>query len=303
MRVGEVVEDADRVDEVEPAASLGRSEREPEEVALHHVDVAERREVGPRGVDGGAQIERDDLLAHRTARRGGRGVPCRSRRRGTRLPGRTPVDGVRASRGTAPRTRGGTRRSAATASRTPTRSRAAARRGRAGRAAGCRPESPSDDRSRRTRASRTRPRPIVRRLEPERVARQRADEILDEARASLRPRHAGVDAELDSGARPFLDPAPVPELEHEQRPQLLPVVAPAGEMLATRAAAPRARRRAPGAQPRRRQLVLQRLAQLRLEPGGDRDAEALLRPARDPRRQHVAPSPASAGASSRSDAA
>ena len=39
-----------------------------------------------------------------------------------------------------------------------------------------------------------------------------------------------------------------------------------------------------------RELVLQRLAQLALEPFGDRDPEALLRPVGDARRQDVAPS-------------
>ena len=61
VRVGEMVEDADRVDEVE-ASTLGRiAEREPQEVALHDMDVAERRKVRPRGLDGAAQVHGDDL--------------------------------------------------------------------------------------------------------------------------------------------------------------------------------------------------------------------------------------------------
>ena len=56
-----MVEDANRVDEVE-ASTLGRiAEREPQEVALHDMHVAERRKVRPCGLDGAAQVHGDDL--------------------------------------------------------------------------------------------------------------------------------------------------------------------------------------------------------------------------------------------------
>ena len=59
LGVGEVVEDAERIDEVE---ALGR-EREPVEVGLDHLHGVERRGVAPRDLDGRAEVDGHDLGA------------------------------------------------------------------------------------------------------------------------------------------------------------------------------------------------------------------------------------------------
>ena len=74
------------------------------------------------------------------------------------------------------------------------------------------------------------------------------------------------------------DPAPVPELEDEQRPQLLAVIARARRGARTRAARPRAGSKMPWRLSRAGDSSSCRaLAQLALEPRRDRDPEALLR--------------------------
>ena len=80
----------------------------------------------------------------------------------------------------------------------------------------------------------------------------------------------------------------VPELEHEQRPELLAVVARAGEVLVDEAVDLARVEEALRDEPRRREQVEQRLAQARLQPRGHGDAEALLLALRDAGRQQLA---------------
>ena len=275
-----MVEDADRVDEVE-AATLGRiAERQPQQVALHDVHVVERREVRARGLDGAAQVEGDDLAG---AEPGGEvRVPAGAAAGVEHALAREEraVDRDRASRGTAPRTRGGTRRSAATASRTPTRCRAAARRGRAGRAAGCRRGSASVDRSRRRRARPVSISSASVGLESKRVARERADEIIDEAPASCGPRQAAATGlALGCRARASAPPPSAGARAGTRRASTAACGGRGGRRGApTRAAGPRATSKMPCAVRRAGESSsCSALAQLALEPGGDRDAEALLR--------------------------
>ena len=200
------------------------------------------------------------------------------------------VDRMRASPGTAPRTPGGTPRSAAIASRTPMRSRAAAPRGRAGRAAGCRRGSPSvapqpsqtsspDSTSSRARSDssrsgsresgQTRSRRGSLHAVPRQRRRWRRRRVRGACGALLRP---------SAGARAGTRRAST---------------AASGGRGGPRGARRRSRSTSGGvedalrSQARRRELVVERLAQLALEPLGDRDPEALLRRGRDPGRQRV----------------
>src|SRR5215211_2502481 len=88
--------------------------------------------------------------------------------------------------------------------------------------------------------------------------------------------------------RATLEPTPVPQLEDEEGPQRLAVVSPAGKMLGDESLHLLRLEEPLTTDPLGRQLVLQRFAQLALEPGGDRDPEALLPAVRDTGRQHIA---------------
>src|SRR5262249_41813527 len=60
LRIGQVVEDADRVDEVEAAALLGWAKRQSKEVALDDLHRLERAQNVSCGLDGAAEVEADD---------------------------------------------------------------------------------------------------------------------------------------------------------------------------------------------------------------------------------------------------
>src|ERR671933_410624 len=86
----------------------------------------------------------------------------------------------------------------------------------------------------------------------------------------------------------LLQVATVPQLEHEQRPEGLPVVASAGEMVAHEPLDLLSVEKTLARDPRRRQLVLQQVTKVVLEPRRDRNPESLLPTLGDPARQDVA---------------
>jgi hypothetical protein len=62
LRLRQMMEDADRVDEVESASRIGARKGRPQQIALDHVHVLEAPELDARRLDGLAQVERKDLV-------------------------------------------------------------------------------------------------------------------------------------------------------------------------------------------------------------------------------------------------
>ena len=279
VRVREVVEDADRVDEVE-AAALGRvAEREPQEVALHDMHVVERARGSPARPRRRRSGRRRRPRRHRSgaARYACRPVPQPASR--TRLPakksrsiGCEPVQELVLELGVQlrevlplpPERRRGVALLVDEVGRDEPRDAVADRP--------VRPQPSQTSCPVSTSSAVARPR-----AEAGRARAGRRDRRRDSASCGPRQRCGAAALGCRRSSRPLLHPAPVPELEDEAASR-----AASGGHGGRRGAPKRAvdlrgvedalRRQARGGQ-----LVLQRLAQLALQPRRDRDAEALLR--------------------------
>ena len=228
-----MMQDADRVDEIEAAApSAGRSGgRRRSPCTTWTLSSAAR--LRARRLDGSTQVECDDLPGAKTV--GEVGVPP-GPAAGIEDPlavEEVPIDRIE------PVEELGFELGVELGEVLPLPAergcglRAAAARGRAGRASGCRRESPSCVRTPRTRASRTRrrPRPRTRAVSGSAEIGQRSSSTRRGFTQPPQGEGASSDAARRGLSRALLDPAPMPELEDEQRPQLLAVIPAAREVL------------------------------------------------------------------------